>query len=64
MELNYYLDDLRFIMGEDFPENEFREIALDHAREDIFTYARDFDIDEFCKVEEFWYPLEKWKAKT
>lgn len=50
MELNYNLDDVRFMVGEDFPESEFRERVLDYATEDIHTYLRDFAVDEFCEV--------------
>lgn len=50
MELNYNLDDLRFMVGEDFPEEQFRERVLDYATEDIHTYLRDFSVDEFCEV--------------
>jgi len=53
MELNYNLEDLRFMVGEDFPESEFRERAMDYATEDIHTYLRDFAVDEFCSIEEF-----------
>jgi hypothetical protein len=50
MELDYNLDDFRFMVGEDFPEEQFRERVLEYAEEDIHTYLRDFGIDEWCSV--------------
>jgi len=50
MELDYNLDDLRFMVGEDFPEEQFRERVLDYAEADIHTYLRDFGVDEWCLV--------------
>lgn len=52
LELDYNLDDFRFMVGEDFPEVEFRERVLETAESDIHDYLRDFPIDEFCKVVE------------
>jgi hypothetical protein len=52
MELDYDLEELRFMVGEDFPEEQFRERVLDYATEDIHTYMRDFAIDEWCTVTE------------
>jgi hypothetical protein len=50
MELDYNLDDLRFMVGEDFPEEQFRERVLEYADTDIHTYLRDYALDEWCKV--------------
>ena len=50
MELNYNLDDFRFMVGEDFPEEQFRERVLEYATSDIHDYLRDMAVDEFCEV--------------
>ncbi len=50
LELNYDLEESRFMVGEDFPEEQFRERVLETAESDIHDYLRDFTIDEFCKV--------------
>ena len=52
MELNYNLDDFRFMIGEEFPEEQFRERVLEYATEDIYAYLRDYAVDEFCAVTE------------
>ena len=50
LELDYDLEEFRFMVGEGFPESEFRERVLESAESDIHDYLRDFAIDEFCKV--------------
>jgi hypothetical protein len=50
MELDYDLEDFRFMVGEDFPEEQFRERVLEYAEIDIHTYLRDFALDEWCEV--------------
>jgi len=50
LELDYDLEEFRFMVGKDFPEEQFRERVLEAAESDIHDYLRDFAIDEFCKV--------------
>ena len=51
-EFNYNLEDLRFMVGEDFPEEQFRERVLDYAFEDIHSLLRGDPIDAWADVEE------------
>ena len=63
LELDYNLEDLRFMEGEDFPEEQFRERVLDKAVYDIHDYLRDFSVDEFCKViENDWMATRRWSS--
>lgn len=51
-ELNYDLDDLRFMVGEDFPEEEFRERVIEQAFHDIEEMQRSEPIDVWGELEE------------
>ena len=51
-ELNYDLDDLRFMVGEDFPEEQFRERVIEQAFHDIEEMQRSEPIDVWADVEE------------
>lgn len=51
-ELNYDLDDLRFMVGEDFPEEQFRERVIEQAFHDIEEMQRSEPIDVWADLEE------------
>ena len=53
IELNYNLDDLRFMVGEDFPEEQFRERAIEYADADLLTYLREYDFEDWAVVSEY-----------
>ena len=44
-ELNYDLEDLRFMVGEDFPEEQFRERVVEYAFHDIHEMLRTDSVD-------------------
>jgi hypothetical protein len=51
-ELNYNIDDLRFMVGEDFPEEQFRERVLEQAFHDMHDMLRSDGIDAWADVNE------------
>ncbi len=52
IELNYNLEDLRFMVGEDFPEEQFKERVYEQSEVDIIDYIRNYHIEEWCEVKE------------
>jgi hypothetical protein len=51
-ELNYDLNDLRFMVGEDFPEEQFRERVIEYAFHDLHDMLRSDSVDAWADVEE------------
>lgn len=51
-ELNYDLEDLRFMVGEDFPEEQFRERVIEYAFHDLHEMLRSDSVDVWADVEE------------
>jgi hypothetical protein len=51
-ELNYDLEDLRFMVGEDFPEEQFMERVTEQVWHDFTEMYRSDGIDAWADVEE------------
>jgi hypothetical protein len=49
-ELNYDLEDLRFMVGEDFPEEQFRERVIEYAFHDLHEMLRSDSVDAWADV--------------
>ena len=50
IELDYDLDSLRFMTGEDITEESFMEVAEDYAVYDLMDLMRSNSISDFSKV--------------
>jgi hypothetical protein len=52
--LEYDLESLRFILGEDFPESEFTERVEEQVSTDLLDYIRSHALDDWAdlKIEE------------
>ena len=51
IELNYDLADLRFMVGEDFPEEQFQERVEEQATHDLWEYLRTESVSTFGRLE-------------
>ena len=51
-ELNYNIDDLRFMVGEDFPEEQFMERVTEQVWADFVDMYRTDGIDAWADVTE------------
>jgi hypothetical protein len=51
-ELNYDLEDLRFMVGEDFPEEQFMERVTEQVWADFVDMYRTDGIDAWAEVTE------------
>jgi hypothetical protein len=49
--LDYDLEDLRFMVGEDFSATEFRGYVIDQAENDLLEYIRSNDLTDYAKLE-------------
>ena len=50
IELDYDLDSLRFMTGEDITEESFMEVAEDYAVYDLMDLMRSNSISDFSRV--------------
>lgn len=51
IQLDYDLEELRFMVGEDFTATEFRGYVIDQAQEDLWEYFRNNDLTDYAKLE-------------
>ncbi len=50
-ELVYTLEDLRFMIGEQFPEEQFEQVVSDYAIHDIMELLRTEDLNIWSTME-------------
>jgi len=48
--LEYDLESLRFISGEEFPEEEFGERVKEYAEADLLNYLRSNDLEDWAEI--------------
>jgi hypothetical protein len=51
IQLDYDLEELRFMVGEDFSPTEFRGYVIDQAQNDLWEYIRNNDLTDYAKLE-------------
>jgi hypothetical protein len=50
IELNYDLEDMRFMVGEEFPEEQFEMRVEEYAYHDLQDLMRSGDITDWARV--------------
>lgn len=50
ISLEYDADELRFMLDEQFPDEQFREVVEDRIYEDLRNYLMGYAVSEFAKI--------------